>query len=63
MIDRTHELPVSRQCQLLEIGRSSYYYRAVQRQSPEGLLQSDGYDLTKVGNSQTEISIDELKNP
>ena len=29
MIDRTHELPVSRQCQLLEIGRSSYYYQAV----------------------------------
>jgi putative transposase len=29
MIDRTHELPVSRQCQLLEIGRSSYYYEAV----------------------------------
>lgn len=29
MIDRTHELPVSRQCELLEIGRSSYYYQAV----------------------------------
>jgi putative transposase len=29
MIDRTHELPVSRQCRLLEIGRSSYYYQAV----------------------------------
>ena len=29
MIDRTHKLPVSRQCQLLEIGRSSYYYQAV----------------------------------
>jgi len=29
MIDRTHELSVSRQCQLLEIGRSSYYYQAV----------------------------------
>jgi len=29
MIDRAHELPVSRQCQLLEIGRSSYYYPAV----------------------------------
>jgi len=29
MIDRTHELPVSRQCQLLDIGRSSYYYQAV----------------------------------
>jgi putative transposase len=29
MIDRTHKLPVSRQCQLLDIGRSSYYYQAV----------------------------------
>jgi len=29
MIDRMHELPVSRQCQLLDIGRSSYYYQAV----------------------------------
>ena len=29
MIDRAHELSVSRQCQLLEIGRSSYYYQAV----------------------------------
>lgn len=35
MIDRTQELPVSRQCQLLEIGRSSYYYQAVP------LLQAD----------------------
>jgi putative transposase len=29
MIDRTHELPIRRQCQILEIGRSSYYYQAV----------------------------------
>lgn len=29
MIDRTHELPVSRQCRLLDIGRSSYYYQVV----------------------------------
>jgi putative transposase len=29
MIDRTHKLPVSRQCQLLEMGRSSYYYQAM----------------------------------
>lgn len=29
MIDRTHELPIRRQCQVLEIGRSSYYYQAV----------------------------------
>ena len=29
MIDRTHKLPVSRQCQLLDMGRSSYYYQAV----------------------------------
>ncbi len=29
MIDWTHKLPVSRQCQLLDIGRSSYYYQAV----------------------------------
>ena len=29
MIDRTHELPIRRQCQILDIGRSSYYYQAV----------------------------------
>ena len=29
MIDRTHRLPIRRQCQILEIGRSSYYYQAV----------------------------------
>ena len=29
MIDRTHELPISRQCSLLGICRSSYYYQAV----------------------------------
>jgi putative transposase len=29
MIDRTHELPISRQCSLLEICRSSFYYQAV----------------------------------
>lgn len=29
MIDRAHELPIRRQCQILEIGRSSYYYQAV----------------------------------
>jgi len=29
MIDRTHELPISRQCRILEICRSSYYYPAV----------------------------------
>jgi len=27
MIDRTHELPVSRQCQILELPRSTAYYR------------------------------------
>ena len=29
MIERAHELPIRRQCQILEIGRSSYYYQAV----------------------------------
>jgi putative transposase len=29
MIDRTHELPVSQQCRILDICRSSYYYQAV----------------------------------
>ena len=29
MIDRTHELPISRQCRILEICSSSYYYPAV----------------------------------
>jgi putative transposase len=28
MIDRTHELPVSRQCQVLSLARSTAYYRA-----------------------------------
>ncbi|OQA31360.1 MAG: hypothetical protein BWY57_02387 [Betaproteobacteria bacterium ADurb.Bin341] len=27
MIDRTHELPVSRQCQILELPRSTAYYQ------------------------------------
>ncbi len=26
MIDRDHQLPVTRQCQLLDLSRSSYYY-------------------------------------
>jgi putative transposase len=26
MIDRTHELPVTRQCQILELARSTAYY-------------------------------------
>ena len=29
MIDRTHGMPISRQCSILDICRSSYYYRAV----------------------------------
>jgi putative transposase len=29
MIDRTHEMPISRQCSILDICRSSYYYQAV----------------------------------
>ncbi len=29
MIDRTHELPISQQCRVLDISRSSYYYEAV----------------------------------
>ncbi len=28
MIDRTHQLPVSRQCQVLSLARSTAYYRA-----------------------------------
>jgi putative transposase len=35
MIDRTHELPVSRQCQLLELSRSTAYYRS------QGLSEAD----------------------
>ncbi len=27
MIDRDHQLPVTRQCQLLDLSRSSYYYK------------------------------------
>ena len=29
MIDRSHELPISQQCRVLDISRSSYYYQAV----------------------------------
>jgi putative transposase len=36
MIDRTHELPVTRQCQLLELARSTAYYTA-KPVSPEDL--------------------------
>jgi len=35
MIDRTHELPVSQQCRILDICRSSYYYQAVPRDQRE----------------------------
>lgn len=36
MIDRTHKLPVTRQCQLLELPRSTAYYQA-QQVSPDNL--------------------------
>jgi putative transposase len=36
MIDRTHELPVVRQCQILQLARSTAYYQA-QPESPEDL--------------------------
>ena len=36
MIDRTHELPVSRQCRILELPRSTAYYTP-QGESPESL--------------------------
>jgi putative transposase len=36
MIDRTHELPVSRQCRILELPRSTAYYTP-QGESPENL--------------------------
>jgi len=36
MIDRTHDLPVSRQCQILELPRSTAYYRP-KAESPENL--------------------------
>ena len=29
MIDRTHSLPVTRQCQLLSLNRSSVYYQPI----------------------------------
>ena len=37
MIDRTHELPVARQVQLLDLSRSPVYYQA--RPIPESDLQ------------------------
>ena len=36
MIDRTHELPITRQCRILELARSTAYYPP-QRESPEDL--------------------------
>ena len=36
MIDRTHELPVVRQCQILQLSRSTAYYQP-QPESPEDL--------------------------
>ena len=36
IIDRTHELPLVRQCQILELARSTAYYRPVLK-SPEEL--------------------------
>ena len=35
MIDRKHELPVKRQCELLELNRSSVYYQ------PTGVSDED----------------------
>ena len=35
MIDRTHSLPMTRQCQLLDINRSSVYYQ------PTGVSDED----------------------
>ena len=35
MIDRTHSLPVTRQCQLLDLNRSSVYYQ------PAGISDED----------------------
>ena len=37
MIDRTHKLPVVRQCQLLQLARSSAYYTP-QPATPEDLV-------------------------
>ncbi len=35
MIDRNHKLPVKRQCELLDVARSTAYYR------PEAVPQDD----------------------
>jgi putative transposase len=35
MIDRTHDLPVSRQCQILSLARSTAYYR------PQAVSEAD----------------------
>ena len=34
MIDRTHELPVVRQCRILELARSTAYYQRQAQQYP-----------------------------
>ena len=37
MVDKSHKLPINRQCQLLELSRSSFYYRG--REVSESELQ------------------------
>ena len=38
MIDRTHDLPVTRQCQILELARSTAYYEPVPTSSEDLVL-------------------------
>jgi len=38
MIDRTHDLPVSRQCQILSLTRSTAYYRPQETSEAELVL-------------------------
>ena len=44
MLDRTHDLPVTQQCKILSLSRSSAYYKPEETsQSDLALLRRDGF--------------------
>ena len=50
MIDRTHDLPVTRQCQILSLARSSAYYR------PQEASEADLALMRRIGELYLEHS-------
>ena len=49
MVDKSHKLPINRQCQILELNRSSYYYRAreVSESDLELMLRIDKFHIER----------------